>query len=191
MEKIWTLIIKTSLPNVAKNATDIKTIVQAFESFEDAKKVLRAKLKEYAFTENSMFDGAGHITKMLEYSYGVASNEDEEVDAYLLNEDKINKIIHVFAEIFQGKDVSLKMAKVKGCTDWMVGADWDGEVLEMYGTEEGPYNGYDPYIKTNMFDMTKEKDYYLYIDDMFGQDSNSSELYIDLIKTTLHKKEKI
>ena len=36
-----------------------------------------------------------------------------------------------------------------------------------------------------MFDMTEEKNYYLYINDRFGQDDNSSELYIDLIKTNL------
>jgi len=51
----------------------------------------------------------------------------------------------------------------------------------MYGYDDGPCNGYDPKIATNMFDMTEEKDYYLYVDDMFGQDA-SSELYIDLKK---------
>ena len=46
-------------------------------------------------------------------------------------------------------------------------------------------NGYDPKIDTNLLYMQEEKNYYLYIDDMFRQCDwmkASSELYMDLTK---------
>ena len=52
--------------------------------------------------------------------------------------------------------------------------------IHIFGCEDGPCNGYDPYIKPNIFDMSEEKDYYLYVEDMFGQDGWPYELYIDL-----------
>jgi hypothetical protein len=51
--------------------------------------------------------------------------------------------------------------------------------MQLWGDCDGPINGYDPYIATNAFSMEEEKDYYIYIDDLLGQDC-SSELYIDL-----------
>ena len=185
MKEIWTLIVKTSLPNTAEDVTELDTKVYTFESFENAKNVLRDKLKEYAFNKNSMFDGDGYISKLNEYQNDLEDEEEEEVDKYLLTSSKINKIQQAFLKVFQGEDTSLKLQRVKSCSDWMIGLDWDGETLKIYGDEEGPCNGYAPHIKTNMFDMNKEKNYCFYIDDMFGQDDNSSELYIDLIKTTL------
>ena len=185
MKEIWTLIIKTSLPNTAENVTELDTKVHTFESFENAKNVLRDKLKEYAFSKNSMFDGNGYISKFNEYQNDLEDDEEEDVDKYLLTSSKINEIQQAFLKVFQGEDTSLKLQQVKSCTDWMLGLDWDGETLKIYGDAEGPCNGYNPHIKTNMFDMNKEKNYCFYIDDMFGQDDFSSELYIDLIKTTL------
>ena len=82
MKKIWTLIIKTSLPNTAENVTELNTKVQAFECFEDAKNKLREKLKEYAFTKNAMFDGEGGLIQLKNYiDNNVNDDEDyEETD---------------------------------------------------------------------------------------------------------------
>ena len=55
-------------------------------------------------------------------------------------------------------------------------------VLKMYGEEEGVYNGFDPVLETNIFSMQNEQDYYLHIDDAFGQEDSSAELFIDLRK---------
>lgn len=57
--------------------------------------------------------------------------------------------------------------------------------VRLYGDYEGPYNGIEPLIYTNIFSMTKEKDYYLHIIDAFGQEDNSAELYVDLTKVTV------
>ena len=59
---------------------------------------------------------------------------------------------------------------------------WDEEYID-----DGPCNGYDPDIRTNIFSMKQEQEYYLYINDLLGQDDFSSELYIDLKKVTIQK----
>lgn len=53
--------------------------------------------------------------------------------------------------------------------------------ISFCGDDDGPCNGYAPVLRTNMFDMHGENNYFLYIDDLFGQDENTSEFYIDLI----------
>jgi len=40
--------------------------------------------------------------------------------------------------------------------------------IELVGSDDGPDNGVDSIIKTNILDTTEEKHYYLYIDDFFG-----------------------
>ena len=65
--------------------------------------------------------------------------------------------------------------------DGMIALNYDGESVLCYGSDDGPCNGYDPYIATNAFSMEEEKDYYICIDDLLGQEY-SSELYIDLKK---------
>ena len=69
----------------------------------------------------------------------------------------------------------------------MIAYKFRGGTIEFFATSEGHWNGYNPRLKTNMFSMKEPKDYYLYIDDAFGQGEDhfsyaSSELYIDLRK---------
>lgn len=77
--------------------------------------------------------------------------------------------------------ICLSMGEVECCGDWMVAMNVATEVVDLYGDEDGLFNEYTPIISTNMFDMKNEKDYHLYLNDHFGQDSYS-ELYIDLVK---------
>ena len=89
------------------------------------------------------------------------------------------------ADAFRGNDVSIPETVVNDLevsnTDWMLSQKVGDGAVYIFGDYDGPCNGYDPYIKTNIFDMSEEKPYFLYIDDMMGQeDVASSELYIDL-----------
>ena len=181
-KEIWTLIIKTSLPETAESTLDLPLEVKAFGKFEDAKQAVREKLKEYAFTENAMFNGKGDLIYLERYAKDLDDEYDD--DESSLSQSKLNCVHNALKGIFEGKDAPLQMDEVKCCTDWMIAVDVTKDGISMYGYDDGPCNGYDPTIKTNMFDMTEEKDYYFYIDDMLGQDV-SSELYIDLIKTKL------
>lgn len=51
------LTIKTSLPNVCYGEEDLVTSTFTFDDFETARAALRAKLREFAFSHNEMFDG--------------------------------------------------------------------------------------------------------------------------------------
>ena len=85
-----------------------------------------------------------------------------------------------------GYDVSLdlKNGEYTDCCNMTVRVK--NGVIDLYGDYDGPLNQCDPVLKTNIFSMEKEQDYYLYIDDLFGgNDEASSELIVDLIKTTL------
>ena len=185
MKKIWTLIIKTSLPNTAEDVTELVTTVDAFSDFETAKISLREKLKDFAFNKNSMFDGKGNLTYLNSYINGCMDEDDENEDEDVLTQSKLNSVQDALKGIFAGKDEELKIEEIDYITDWMISLQIKRNSISLYGDAEGPCNGYNPHIKSNMFDMREENNYYLYIDDMFGQDDNSSELYIDLIKTTL------
>ena len=185
MKKIWSLIIKTSLPNTAEDVTELVTTVDAFSDFETAKISLREKLKDFAFNKNSMFDGKGNLTYLNSYINGCMDEDDEYEDEDVLTQSKLNSVQDALKGIFAGKDEELKIEEIDYITDWMISLQIKRNSISLYGDAEGPCNGYNPHIKTNMFDMREENNYYLYIDDMFGQDDNSSELYIDLIKTTL------
>ena len=68
----------------------------------------------------------------------------------------------------------------------MIGFEYKDGVIKFYGDDDGPCNGYNPMLYTNVFDLTEEKDYFLYINDLFGQDDFTSELYIDLKKSVLN-----
>ena len=67
----------------------------------------------------------------------------------------------------------------------MIAFDYSNGVIRFYGDDDGSCNGYDPVIYTNMFDMREEKDYFMYIEDLLGQDEYASQLCIDLKKTVL------
>lgn len=69
----------------------------------------------------------------------------------------------------------------------MICVNIDEKSFAIWGDRDGPYNGCDPKVFTNMFDMEEEKDYFLYIDNMFYPSSRepSSELFIDLKKVSI------
>ena len=77
-KEMWVLTIRTSLPEVAYDEKDLKTTSLIFQSFEDAKKALQEKLREFAFTENSMFDGEGGIVYWDFYAQVLNDEFDED-----------------------------------------------------------------------------------------------------------------
>lgn len=189
MNDIWVLSIKTSLPKVCFSANEIKTSFFAFDSFEKAREMLREKLREFAFTKNSMFDGEGHIKYFSEYIAGLTSI-DESIVEY--GEDDLSYKVaqnfeRILEEIFSGKNTDLKEFKEKFYTDYFIAIIVNEDSFIFRGDDDGPCNGCDPVLTTNMISMEEEKDYYLYINDRFGQEDRgieeaTSELYIDLKK---------
>ena len=113
--------------------------------------------------------------------------EDEELEEYddFLTKKMMKYVSGALYEVFSGSDVKLKIKRGK-YSDGMIAFEYKNGAIRFFGDDDGPINGCDPTLFTNMFDMTEEKDYFLYIDDRFGQDDFTSELYIDLKKTTLN-----
>ena len=181
MKNTWVLSIKTSLPKVCWNAGDLKTNIFAFDSFEEARTALRKALKKYAYAQNTMFDGNGNMIYFQKYIDGAYEPEDDEEfgDAFL-TKAKLMDIYKTLQNIFDGEDIHPDFSEE--CDDGMIACIYKNKELEIYGVDDGPCNGYNPVLKTNMFSMKDEKNYFFYIDDAFGQDEATSELYIDLVK---------
>ena len=184
MKEIWVLTIKTSLPKTCRRADEMKTIVSAYDSFEKGRDAMREKIKEYAFSNNKMFDGEGQVIQLNRYiNDGLGyfcDNDDEMYDIYIA----FSNIQDILTEAFSGHDM---VSQVKCCDydDWNIAVKVTSDTIRFYDGEGAYENGYNPVLTTNIISMEKEQDYYLYIDDRLDQNDDSSELFIDLKKTTV------
>lgn len=181
--KQWILCVRTSLPDVCYSKEDLKLNLKVFNSFDEAKQEFRNTIKKYAFEENAMFDGKGHLINFENFACDCTSKEEEEMtDDYLYKED-CNALSDLLVKVFEGQDVSLEdILDYK--TNWLVDIKKTEDIVSVFGNEEydeldGPENGYDPHIRINCFNMLEEKEYFLHIVDMFDVEV-PSELYIDL-----------
>ena len=184
MKEIWTLIIKTSLPGACECIEGVKTTVEAFDSFEKARSAFRSKLKDYAFSKNAMFDGEGKITSFCEYYKNMSlyqSKEKECKDKEILTSSVVKDIQNALTAAFAGNDIELKPTTSVYC-DSLLEVHIEDNVLRVSANLDGPMDDCAPTLNTNIFSMKKEQDYYLYVDDMFGQNA-SSVLSMDLFKT--------
>ena len=181
MKNTWGLSIKTSLPEVCESHGDLQTSIYTFDSFEEARSALRKVLKKYAFSENSMFDEKGNIIYFHKYIADLAYDDDMDEYDDFLSPKKLRAVERALKNIFKGKDIVPKI-KEGFYTDYMIAYTYENGEVSFRGDDDGPCNGYTPVLQTNMFSMEAPQNYYMYIDDAFGQDSASSELYIDLIR---------
>ena len=185
MKNTWVLSIRTSLPEVCESHGDLQTSIYTFDSFEEARTALRKVLKKYAFSENSMFDGKGNIVHLRNYIFDLTCDDvDKEDIDYCddyLDPTNLAAMGSAIYKIFEGEDVVPKI-KEGFYTDHMIAYSYQNGEVSFCGDGDGPCNGYDPVLRTNMFDMLEENNYFLYVDDMFGQDCATSELYIDLTR---------
>lgn len=181
----WKLTVKTSLPNVCYGEEDLVTSSVFFDDFGRARAALRAELRELAFSRNEMFDGYGNIIYMEKYMIMIMLEDDEIGDDLLqgwFSGETAMTVLKVFSCILEGKDVDFDFV----CGSYFnqdIEVEINKHTIGIHGTGEGKVNGYDPQVDTNLLSMQEEKDYYLYINDWFGQWADaSSELYIDLEK---------
>ena len=181
MNEIWVVSVKTSLPTVHYNEDPLKTDFYGYSSFEKARAALRKILKDYAFSENAMFDGKGNMIYMKQYIE--ESLDTDELGAGHLNLKIGKEMLGIFAQIFRGEDCVTNL-KPDIYSNGFVIFELSEASIDCIGTGAGPINGSDPIIRTNMLSMQEEKEYYLYLDDLFGDDTQdaSAELQIDLKK---------
>ena len=179
----WKLKITTSLPNVAYYRSDLKTKEYEYSSFEEARDAFKETIKSYALGKNTMFEQDGKLSLLDDYSEDIEAaweDNDEEVGPEDISVEDWQYVIECFQKVFIGEEVDISPIK-EFSTDWMLAIRREENAVSILGYEDGPYNGINPVIETNMFNMDKEGEYYIHIDDLLGQDT-SSELYIDLTK---------
>ena len=190
MNECWILTVKTSLPHTCESRGDLSTECRVFDSFRKAKAALRERLRGYAFSRNAMFDGKGkmkHLDRYVADSYECAEQDEDEdfLDNGWLTARRLNILQAALAKVFDGKNIQLPFLEDGDYVDGMLAMKVCGNRIKLIGWDDGPCNGYEPLIATNMFNMVQEGDYYLYLDDMFGLDDCSAELYIDLKKAEI------
>lgn len=183
MKEIWVLSIRTALPEVCESANDLKNTVTAYDNFEKGKAAMRDAIKSFAFSRNAMFDGEGGLIQMQKYSED-REGYDYDEEEFVLTPDVLSSIQNTLKQIFAGSDTAFEL-ECGEYTDWMAAASIEKDSIRMYGDDDGPDNGINPVLATNILSMEKEQDYYLYINDRFGQYDASAELYIDLKKTAV------
>lgn len=184
MKEVWVLSVRTSLPKICYNANSLTTTFHAFENFESAKNAFRAKLKEFAFSKNKIFDGSGHIKNLKAYLKDMPTQEKDDEEFGILTNRIVSQIQEGLCSAFEGNDVSLKIKKKK-YDDGSISVKISSSEISFEGVDD--LNGYDPVVRTNFLNMDKEQDYYFYVNPLFGyQDDGTAELYVDLKKVTLN-----
>ena len=180
MKELWILSVQTSLPDTCYNHESLNKKFGAFENFADARSAMREEIKTFAFSENAMFDGDGHFLKLRDYIENMYEGEEDDGDD-VLNKAILAKVEDILHSVLSGGEAQTDLAEGR-YTDWMIEVELAKDHVRFYGVDDGPYNGYNPVLTTNMLSMEEEKDYYFYADDRLGQDADSSELYVDLRK---------
>ena len=185
MKEIWVLTIKTSLPETCASYDDLKMTVLAFDTYEKARIAFREKLKTLAFSKNAMFNKKGQIT-LLNHNISKSAlsaaemGEIDETEEKYLSKERLMLIQSALTEAFTGHDTKIGLPNGYYTDACDLSVKVKSGSVRLY-----PYNGIQPVVYTNIFSMAKEKNYYLYINDIFGQDTNSSELYMDLVKVSV------
>ena len=182
MKEIWVLTVRTSLPETCERIIDMPCICTDFENFEKAKGSMRKMMNNFAFMKSAIFDGEGRITELNNY---INDMDDDYYDDDLSKQLLIT-IQNALIEAFAGRNTVLEI-KDGSYADYMIGVDVSNNSIRFYGEDDGPDNGYDPVLQTNIFSMEKEQDYYFYIDPRLGQSGDTAELYIDLKKATIEE----
>lgn len=183
MHDKWKLIDNTSLSRACSGRRKLKTKVFTFDSFDSARTALRSQLREFTFSENAMFDGDGHIIGLTRCLNNIILYDDSDwcLEGWL-GAKLATQILDIFAYVLEGRDVDEDF-ECGVYHDGLIAVDLCADSIAIRGTSEGIDNDYDPKVNTNLLSMEEEKDYYLYIDDLFGQYPHvSAKLYMDLKK---------
>ena len=174
----WVLSIRTSLPGKRETTDDVKTSFFVFDRFEDARAVMREKLRGFAYGEsNAIFDGEGHIRELWEYTewaveYAERTGTDPDFSRAL------KTVQDALAAALAGEDAA--MPHEDCCADdGAAGFEVDGNVLSVWG-EDRRLLGVWPILKTNILDMTEDRDYYLHAVVEYGREDCTAVLFVDL-----------
>ena len=188
MKEIWVLTIKTSLPETCTSYNDLKMTVMAFDTYEKARTAFREKLRTFAFSKNTMFNGKGQITALNDEASDSLSETEiavpETEESMCLAKERLMKLQDSLAEAFAGNDTKIDLPVGYYTDACYLSMQVKSDSVRLYADLEAADMGYQSLVCTNIFSMAQEQNYYLYINDMFDQE-DSSELYMDLTKVSV------
>ena len=177
----WAVLLRTTLPGTTAENRMGKITVRVFDSFAEAKDAFRETMGSYAFRENEMFDGEGHITRLEKFMMdSIDEDSYHNAEEYAEDYKGVRGVLDALNNMLAGKDVCEEDVPPY-YSNWMVGARVEDGCLKFFGEDDGPCNGYSPYISTNVFTMNAEKEYHMHIVDLLGQDW-PSEFFLNLLK---------
>jgi len=156
-----------------------------FDSFDNAYKHMRSKLKEYGLSKECIFDGKGNIKEMYKYF----NNEVKELsdckgeDWYKKLVSHTNESLKLIRSIILNEEVKISSFN---CTEsMMIKYSYKNGIFNLSSWNEGPSNGIVPSIQTNLLKLNQNH-YYLYVKDDFGGNDRDSysvnDLYLYLIE---------
>lgn len=173
MQEVWVLSEFAGL-DIRQNfcIPQVVNSARSFARFEDARDALLQKLKEFSKEQTEYFDKNGRIpafdTRISEW--GDSDTDDSEEWDY--DEQAIDfweQALESLRELFCGekirKDYKIEVPEFDGedaCYDDLMACWVSNGELCIRGVDEGPDEGINPYIHTNMLDLTDpDKNYYL------------------------------
>lgn len=172
---MYCLLIKHIKDNRLKSISS-----EVYENFLEAYNSLRERLKELAYTMNNVFNGHGNIKELRLYFKKI---EKEYQNEDWWSNDYMKPLIYLRSLVLN-EDVDFESFNDNNLDQMLTWHYKDGN-FELYSDKEGPINGINPMIKTNISSKNNEH-CYLYIKDDFGGNGRDEysvqELQIDLVK---------
>lgn len=180
----WILMLKTSLPYSCINHANLPTECHVFHRFSEARAALRQWLRSLAFSRNALFDGQGRMPRFAAYIHthgqeDVMEPYEEFRDNGWLTKGRMQALDDALTAVFSGEDVDQPLES-GDYTDNFLCLTVEGHHVNLNGLDEALGSVYAPVIRTNMFNMTQEGNYYLCLKNQFGQDDTAAELYAEL-----------
>ena len=190
MREIWTVCVKTSLISVRRRFGE-QAEYAFFDSFEKARDAFRGITKKLAFSEdtrfeNAMFNKKGQIAELDAYIAAHKDPPENDCDENYLSKKILTAIQDALIAAMSGQNVALGI-KDGTYSDGQIQVDIKDGFVVLEEADEVRYKfGIPlPLIKTNMFSMEKEQNYYLFIMDQFDPDKGPDEVWLYLEKDEL------
>ncbi len=198
MKSTYVLTVETNLTRQSQRGTDIKSCerdIKVFEDFESAKTGMRSAIKEFATSENDIFDGNGSVVGFDE-DFG---NALEEAEFMYDDSDSVLEYIKNTPEIlkshFLGDEVSFSdefFEEFRTC-DIEISDDcsgWSTIPLKLTGEFCLPFRLYQtfspPFMQVNTFDMSDpDKTYVIRIRNACEEWEQPAFIYLELRKVNV------
>ena len=177
----WVFELNTTIPYACPGNERVESKAFIFDTFEEARDSFRHELMRFAFEDNQLFDGIGHVKKLGGFLDGKIG-ELQSLSKGQIDELKKSLSSSMF-EMFSGKDtvVSLSDNTKKSLADNnSLKILIEPDEIDIYEKCDQYYLGRDDKLKTNAFSMTDKKNYWFRLYDFSGHCRHDCYSYLEL-----------